>query len=331
MRNNNNINCICSSAAICSCNLNNIESLNYPYYIYPGAPFHGFALEPNIIKNFNEELKLLKYELDTMKENDKKILFHLCIGSPSEEYQIGTNDEQLLYMHQIIPDHLYTIARTGVKVVNIIVSPDDLTSPLFKTQTEDFDMIDNKTYKHKILPIIIKIFRTMMPTNDKNRNNIFMERAKERNYTEVLGYDTKCFKQTDRDRDFVSSFYNTLKNVIERNCYNGGINTCFSFAVFNDDTPNASFNNFTMFKEIINYYNNDIILNTNNIILEWRYVKNNFCVSDVNGYEIFYVPFEKIVYDNNNKNNNRFIMYCKEKDEDNLILKYVNYKELFIF
>jgi len=294
-----------------------MEQLNYPYYIYPGAPFHGFALDPNIIKNFNEELKLLKCELDTMKENDKKILFHLCIGSPCEEQQMGTYNEQNLYMHQLIPEHLYTTAKSGINVINIIVSPDDLTSPLFKIYTDDYIAIDNKTYKHKTLPIIIKIFRTMMPTNDKNRNNIFMKRAKERNYKEILDYDTKCFKQTERDIEFIASFYNTLKNVIEHNCYNGGINTCFSFAVFNDDTANASFNHFTMFKEILSYYENDIKLSTNKLILEWKYIKNNFCVSDVNGNEIFYVPVEKLIYDNNSKFDDKFIMCCNEDKEGN--------------
>jgi len=328
---NNNCNC---ASVVCACPsnraINNVLQIKYPYYIYPGAPFHGYALDPQIIKIYNTELNLLNYELENMRRNDKPILFHLTIGSPAEAYQMGSNNEQRFYKHQIMPEHLYTFARSGINVVNIIVSPDNLITPLFKVLTDDFAILDDRMYKHKTLPIITKIFRTMMPTNDETRNNKFMDRAKERNYSEMLEFDTECFRQTRTDREFTSLFYNNLKNVIDKNSVMGGVNICFSFAVFNDDSTNARFNSFTMFKEILNFYDNNIETNSNKLIFEWRFVKNNFSVEDNGGNKIFYVPFEKLVYNENNyKKNDRFMMV--ERDWNNgerMRVKYVLFENM---
>ena len=330
---NNNCNC---ASVVCACPsnraINNVLQIKYPYYIYPGAPFHGYAIDPQIIKIYNTELNLLNYELENMRSNDKPILFHLTIGSPAEAYQMGSNNEQHFYKHQIMPEHLYTFARSGINVVNIIVSPDNLITPLFKVLTEDFAILDDRMYKHKTLPIITKIFRTMMPTNDETRNNKFMDRAKERNYSEILEFDTECFRQTRTDREFTSLFYNNLKNVIDKNSVMGGVNTCFSFAVFNDDSTNARFNSFTMFKEILNFYDNNIETNSNKLIFEWRFVKNNFCVEDNGGNKIFYVPFEKLVYNENNyKKNDRFMMVERDGDNrggDRMRIKFVLFENM---
>jgi hypothetical protein len=86
-----------------------------------------------------------------------------------------------------------------------------------------------------------------------------------------------------------------------------------------------------MFKEILNFYDNNIETNSNRLIFEWRFVKNNFSVEDNGGNKILYVPFEKLVYNENNyKKNDRFIMVERDGDNrgDRIRVKYVLFENM---
>ena len=146
----------------------------------------------------------------------------------------------------------------------------------------------------------------MMPTSDTLRNDRFISR----NLNIIENINT--YRQTDIDRTTVSLFYNNLHHTIRHIGEMGGYCSCFSFAVFNDDGYYSSFNNYSMFKEILNCY--DVNKYDNTLIGEWIFSNGNYSVYE-HPSNIRSVP---VIYSNKSCNiNNKDNMYPDNKKQDN--------------
>jgi hypothetical protein len=268
---------------------NGYKTINFPYYMYPGTPFKGYwAAE------YNDEL----YRLDSAirflgNQTLGNFLFHLTIGAPMEEAGIDIlqNHDALFQLHQLIPDHLIRAAHIGINVLNFIVCPNKLIVPLFMTLTDDFIKINTNEYKHNILPIKICVFNTMMPTKDVKRNAKYMDHFEKNGFESYFPHGVQIYRQTVDDQHFVDEFYHhlcrTIKTII--NC--GGYCSCFSFAVFNDDSEHRNINSYSMFKEIIKCYQDKQF----SLLREWVFRYNTYVVYDVeNKSSICYVPVDKL-------------------------------------
>ena len=277
------------------------DKINFPWFIYPKSPFAGYT-SPNYIP----ELKRLYFELKELQNIDEKILFHLTIGAPMEEIGYDrVNDQGITFqMHQLVPDHIIQVAKLGINVINYVVCPNLITSPLFMILRDDFVKTNKSSYKHKIYPLHIEIFNTMMPTKDMQRNKIHqqhMTNTELKKLTPVKYFDMiEMYKQNDHDLQFVDMFYSRIRETIDHVITNKGYCTCFSFAVFNEDTVNKKFNNFCMFREIMSCYQKERTL-----ICEWvfrygTYVvykksnKNTNTAKNLDFIAISYVPLNML-------------------------------------
>lgn len=271
--------------------------LNNPWFSYPGMPCAGYV-NADVKDSYLRELFRLQTEIKTLSSTiikDKKaILFHLTIGSPMEEAGVEEIEKKncQFQMHQLIPHHLLMAGKNGIEVINFVVCPNEVSKPMFYEKTSDFIKEKQTIYKHKNLPIKILFFTTLIPTDDTVRNKKIIKLLDEK-FT-----DMDVYKQTLEDVKFVGKFYFDLETSLSTVKSLGGACTCFSFAVFNDDTLNRQYNNFSMFKEILNVYHKN-----NSVIAEWvfrykTYTLNNFSFD--NGsissrlLPICYVPYMKL-------------------------------------
>lgn len=257
------------------------QKLNFPWFIYPGTPFSGY-----MAKHYVPELMRLEKNLHVLNTSSKQILFHLTIGSPMEEAGITTLREQksLCQLYQLIPDHILRAGKQGIKVVSYIVCPNIVSVPLFM-ETEDFIKKSDTSYEHKQYPITIEFFNTMMPTNDKTRNDRHMKHFKEHNFDNIIPDGIEMYRQTDFDRSYIVTFYDLLQDVVGTIERNHGLATCFSFAVFNDDTMNRRFNRCIMFKEILNCFSAPRCL-----MYEWTFRYGNFLVRNMHDIPSYLQP-----------------------------------------
>lgn len=268
-----------------------ITTLNFPYYIYPGYPFSGYF----DTKTYNENLLLLNEQIRNLTteilSSQKSCLLHLTIGACMEEYLTLENNKDLLFQwQQLLPIHLRESAKNGTKVINLIVSPTKTFSisewnvPLFVQQTnEEFDWSINISeiiiIKSKKYDITNYIFCTMMPAIDKRNDSLF----KKYDETQKNKFYANLIKQTDADKNYIINFYNNLKFLIDTIVNCNGITTCFSFAVFNDETSKARYNNFSMFTEILNCFDNNNFPNM--LIGEWVFIESCYIINLYNTNE----------------------------------------------
>lgn len=247
--------------------------LNFPYYIYPSTP----CVEYKNTLEYNSELIRLNSEINKLESFNG--IFHLTIGAAMEEsFAVDSKWKDVKYddcvtfqWQQLYPYHLHHFTNLNIPIIHFIVSPNESFStekfiePAFikKTPWMNWEK-NNKTYISKTFKYIVMIFYTMMPTID-TRNQKFCVILKER-----LTDDTyKTFEQTPFDISFVITFYKQLEFVVRKIKLNGGVISCFSFAVFSASGLFArKFNNFTMFKEIC-----DIFYDTNkkSLLAEWTF------------------------------------------------------------
>ena len=247
-----------------------VPKLNFPWFIYPGTPFAGYMSTEYI-----PELHRLELSLQSIGNASSKILFHLTIGSPMEEADLQTlkNHDCMFQMHQLLPDHLMRAAMNGITVVNFVVCPNVVDTPMFAA-FGDYHMINKNKYIHMRHPITIHFFTTMMPTKDKHRNEQCMARFATKNFNTLIPGGIEIYRQTSIDLLYVEHFYGVLKRTVISIGLQGGFASCFSFAVFNDDTINRKFNNCTMFKEVLDCYPDTI----SSCIFEWIF---RYCVHTV--------------------------------------------------
>lgn len=325
------------------------NTLSWPYYMYPGTPFQGYYSH-----NFNNELHKLYRNIINIGKNPKvNTLFHLTIGSPMEEVKtieintgvIMLNDKEFeLQLYQIIPVHLIRAAENGINVINYIVCPNKIEKPMFmlsplSSLANIFRKISDTEYHHKILPIKILIFNTMMPTNDMIRNNkninyMINNITKKINENDRSNFNVlsdllntyELYRQTEYDLKFINEFYKELNNTINNIINNNGYCSCFSFAVFNNNTEYCAINSYQMFKEIISCYK--LINHNKNLLLcEWIYQHNNYNVYDVlndtlNKLSICYAPSDKLLSYNFDSNSKALHIILRINDLGNIICDY---------
>jgi len=243
------------------------HTMNYPFYLYPGAPFSGYH-DPM----FLSELKRLSDYLEKIDCIDEPLLLHLTIGAPMEELKHGELKYPFQY-RQIYPDHLKETALLGVRVINLMIIPNPNNNPFDPINLNEFhltkynpdDMIKRTptTYVSETLPIEMEHFYTMMPTNDIKRNKKGFEQFKKKGFDEHFP-DIDKFQQNDNDLIFIENFYRKLDQTVQRILDHGGKVTCFSFAVFSEGGIFAHINNYRMFREIKKIFNKD-----GTLLAEW--------------------------------------------------------------
>ena len=195
-----------------------------------------------------------------------KLYFHITIGAAMEEQY---NLEHINYENQfkqLFPDSFYSILESGYEIIHYIISPnksfDDeyFEEPLFIKYTEHFKWIKtDNMYKSSVLNITVKIFYTMMPTNDFY-NNVRIE-----NYRKKGIEHLDKFIQTREDKLFVSSFYLSLKQLIHKINLNNGLVCCYNFAIFKALNYSEKLNNYGLFMELVDCFNDP----TKNILCKW--------------------------------------------------------------
>ena len=255
---------------------NMIEStqLNYPFYFYPRSPCAGY----HNIKLYNTELIRLQKFINDFNSHTK-ILFHFTIGAAAEEFEV--NSKHIEYQwQQLCPIHVQTALKKGIKVVHLIVTPNEYfggygnTAPYFMKHCKDLALvqIDDNNFTSAIYDYTCVIFNTMMPTIDTN-NKRGCEHVRNIVNKSSTGINVTDYIQTQNDIDFTLEFYSTLTTLTDNIVNNGGISTCFSFAVFNMSTCNSSICNYKMFPSIVKAF-----YGPRKMLCEWMFAAGCYCV-----------------------------------------------------
>ena len=250
------------------------NQLNYPFYFYPRAPCAGY-----------HKINLYNYELDRLQkfinniDIQPKTLFHLTIGAAAEEF-----DSNSLYIkhqwQQLCPIHIRNALKSGIKVVHLIVTPNEYfggygnSTPYFMKYCNDLSLvqINNNNYTSDKYDYTCIIFNTMMPTVDLNNTKGCDHIRMIINKTSTL-IDVSNYIQTRKDIDFTNKFYLSLETMTNAIVQNGGLCTCFSFAVFNISTCNSVICNYLMFPLIKNTFTGN-----GKILCEWMFTAGCYCV-----------------------------------------------------
>lgn len=264
----------------------NEQKVNYPHRIYPGFPCSGYP------KNLNELYRIAEF-IEELCNTTEQILLHLTIGAPAEENGFfdmkNTND--VLQMYQIIPEHIIEFARSGIRVVSVVVCPNQVDSPLFMRFTDDWKKISDFQYQHNELPITLNFFFTMMPAHDE-RNEYYMKIMVDRGIYQMLPDGIEQYRQTFTDRVYIEHFYNKLAITFQHIKQYGGVVSCFSFAVFNDNSDKRKYNNFWLFRELVQ------VCKTQGVLLcEWLHARENYFVyatCDDEQRSICYIPPDEL-------------------------------------
>lgn len=253
-------------------------SLNNPYYPYPKFPLSGYY----DLDHYNENLTILNsYIQELTRKISKKVLFHLTIGSAAEELCIENKTDIGFNWQQLLPHHIQNCIKHNLPVYNLIISPskmfkDDYT-PLFIENTPEYRWYkkSNNTFKSAIYDITIKIFYCPLPS--------------EYDYTKILSKLKKSgmemftddyisqFVQSENDKIFIREFYNNLDLLFRKVNFYSGFVTCFSYAVFNDETSNCIYNNYHLFREIKKLFSLDYRID-NRFLAEWVYRLSFYCM-----------------------------------------------------
>lgn len=291
------------------------SNLNFPYYFYPNIPFCGYMNT----KEYNQNLIKLNDLLISLQNINKPILLHITIGAPAEEI-LATHTDHKWYDQwiQLYPLHL----ETDIEIIHIIIAPNKYLSsdpsyceyktPTFVRMTSNLNWeLHDNVYRSRVKPITIYVFYTMMPTIDERNAKIikcntqrFENICKSFDGTIADQYLIGTYIQTNHDVEFVRQFYQNLKDVIRIIKANGGITTCFSFAVFCETTNKFSYGqNYNMFKEIT-YVGCDVLA-------EWRFASNNYRLLE-------YYNKKMLSYDDDS------IQIIKNVDKLDIKCKYIN-------
>lgn len=246
-------------------------SLNNPYFPYPRFPLSGYY----DLKVYNQNLIILDdYIQELTRKINKKVLFHLTIGSAAEELHNELKTDIGFNWQQLLPIHLQNSIKNNLPVYNIIISPskcfnEDYT-PLFVENTPEYRWYkeSHNTFKSAIYNVTIKIFYCPMPSSYNYTKILAKLKKKE---IEMFSDDyISQFFQNEKDTDFIDQFYNNLKALFLKVNSHSGFVTCFSFAVFNDETSNSIYRNYYLFKEIKELFTVDYRHN-NRLLAEWIY------------------------------------------------------------
>jgi hypothetical protein len=223
--------------------------MNNPYFLYPGYPVRGYPYH----KEYNQDLLRLYDYIKTFDYTSCKLL-HITIGAAMEEVSQMEDYDKIYkkYSHwrQLLPEFIDMLV-VGCPVRVIIISPNEsfrdcsYKDPEFIKYTNDYYdwKRDNKSYKSQQFDITVDIFCTMMPHEEMERNK--------RLTSKIGGCNVQ---QTDIDVNFIKEFYGTLENVVCDIEQFNGVVSCFSFAVFSEESELSIFNDYRMFIEIKNVF-----------------------------------------------------------------------------
>jgi len=233
--------------------------MNNPFFTYPGYPFKGYKDHDEYL----QEIMRLNSYLIELKDLENCLL-HISIGAAMEEaFEIDDYKDiykQYYQWRQLLPTHIdyYACANPSFPIRIIILSPNKTFStkhfkePQFIKYTNDiyqWESIDQKTFKSKEFDLIVKIFCTMMPHQELERNTQLVKHIKLIDQKENTSYVDKII-QTDEDIEFIKNFYINLQQLIESIEEKKGRITCFSFAVFRGNIDLLIYNDYEMFNEI---------------------------------------------------------------------------------
>ncbi len=294
-------------------------SLNNPYYLYPGYPLSGYTDLKEYNKNLidlNEYIKQLTTEVNT------KILLHLTIGSAAEELNNSLKKNIDFQWQQLLPEHVQRYAKkNNMKVLNIIISPSsifkDKYNPLFIKNTPKYywDNSDKNSYKSQKYNLLVKTFYCPLPSNCDYTK--FMDKMKSTNLFDDEYLST--LEQTMDDKKFIIDFYNNLKILFNKVNEFNGIVTCFSYAVFNAETNNSKYNNYYLFRELTNLFDND-----KRILAEWVYRIGFYSVINYKTRELISFVKPKTLDDNTLKHNDINLLNINTLKTNKYIYKNVN-------
>lgn len=263
--------------------------LSNPYFVYPGAPCRGY----NDRKVYHgESWRLLNYiqELEHLP-----MLLHITVGAAMEERQTeGFNDSEFhnfMQWKQLLPDHVvdYALSRRRTPIRVIVISPNSSFSPENFVEPECIRITDRffqwkrygvGNYRATTCDMELNFFCTPMPHNDHKRNRTLMKYLAQENSKLSDGPQFQLLEQTIEDRQWIQQFYGALKECFDRVTNGGGVITCYSFAVFNENNAFAQFNNYAMFSEICALFKDHDV--RKRLLAEWTYKLDNVTVQPFN-------------------------------------------------
>lgn len=258
------------------------QILNFPYYSYPNILTSGY----HETKIYNKELLRL-YDTLAMytKEPQEQFLFHLTIGAAMEEFM--NFDDTLPYKfqwQQLFPIHLRDFLQHGGKVIHFIVSPtpsfysETFIVPSFIEKTNklyQWTNVDKNHYVSQDGKCDVYIFCTMMPHVDNRNAGIMTNLIKCQKNIPDVNLNIEKYLQTPQDVSFITEFYKRMSYMISNIISHNGVATCFSFAVFNEESCNGMIKDYTMFSEIKNVF----IFSSKCLIAEWTFYSSNYLMS----------------------------------------------------
>ena len=274
-------------------------ALTFPWFAYPRLPFSGYYDE-----EYFPELERLYMFMEQLSNSREEIVFHITIGAPADELWNRTNDWKNSKQHyrQLIPIHLQEAVMQGMKIISIIITPNDISKPHFTKphavtdsglEFEEFgkrswrlmpDCVSQTNGSEMIGEWEIYWFQTLMPSNDLARNKRMMEDFIRKGIDRQIPGGINKYMQTTDDIEFVRSFYNLLTSTCMNLIRHGSIVTCFNLAVFNANGAFTRFNNCRMFCEIKEVFSTLALEEQGerkSILLEWVFRENNFHVYEI--------------------------------------------------
>lgn len=250
-------------------------SLSFPYKYYPKYPLAGYL----DVAQYNKQLSLLIDYFMKLQKSTSSILFHIAIGGAMEEYlhfynktqNEDSKEDYISQWRQLFPIHIENACKSGISVRSIIICPNEsfnptcFKDPLFIKHTPEFEWIkDNMSYKSNKYDIEIDIFYTLMPSVNKNSEEIYCK------LTDLYKeYDIIIHEQTDYDKEIINNFYKTMNDTFEILEKHGSCITCFSYAVFNVESLTTMLPKYYLFSEIIQLFKTET-----RILAEWKYIPN---------------------------------------------------------
>ena len=120
----------------------------------------------------------------------------------------------------------------------------------------------------------------MMPHNELARNKKIITKIKQIDKDQKTNFSQDII-QTDEDKNFIEQFYQNLSQMFNMINSKGGIITFFSFAVFNEITVYRKYNEYSMFKEILDLFT--VETEKTRLICRWIFDINNQTMNVYNG------------------------------------------------
>lgn len=296
------------------------EQFSFPWFIYENFPFKGYV----DIDEYREELNRLIKFIESFNIQ-KNTYLHFIIGAAMEE----DNKHPKYYNQykQLCPEFLINSITNDNDNFNsqiIIVSPNSsftekyYEEPLFLSKTNNifsWEKISTKSYKSKKYNLSVDIFCTLLPHDELARNQRIMKRLKEHKIYYEYPYVQKG-EQTQNDVVFVKSFYKILTNFFDEINNKNGVVTCFSYAVFNDNTNLKNINNYSMFSEIKELFKD--FPSNNRLLCEWVFKIDNYTVIPYNIKEKFIINYNFANFEDDNIKN----IFVDFNNEDKLEIYY---------